>query len=58
MVGGERSVFKKVKMFLRRWVEQFCWANVGQLAKLANQAIVAITIGAGRSHIATRGRRC
>ena len=48
MVGGERSVFKKVKnVFAPMGRAVFVGpTGSGQLAKLANQAIVAITIGA------------
>jgi len=48
MVGGQRSVFKKVKnVFAPMGRAVFVGpTGSGQLAKLANQAIVAITIGA------------
>lgn len=48
MVGGQRSVFKKVKnVFTPMGRAVFVGpTGSGQLAKLANQAIVAITIGA------------
>lgn len=48
MVGGERSVFKKLKnVFAPMGRAVFVGpTGSGQLAKLANQAIVAITIGA------------
>ena len=48
MVGGQRSVFKKVKnVFVPMGRAVFVGpTGSGQLAKLANQAIVAITIGA------------
>ena len=48
MVGGQRSVFKKVKnAFAPMGRAVFVGpTGSGQLAKLANQAIVAITIGA------------
>lgn len=48
MVGGQRSVFKKVKnIFAPMGRAVFVGpTGSGQLAKLANQAIVAITIGA------------
>ena len=48
MVGGESSVFKKVKnVFAPMGRAVFVGpTGSGQLAKLANQAIVAITIGA------------
>ena len=48
MVGGQRSVFKKVKnVFAPMGRAVFVGpTGSGQLAKLANQAIMAITIGA------------
>ena len=48
MVGGQRAVFKKVKnVFAPMGRAVFVGpTGSGQLAKLANQAIVAITIGA------------
>ena len=48
MVGGQRSVFKKIKnVFAPMGRAVFVGpTGSGQLAKLANQAIVAITIGA------------
>ena len=48
MVGGEKKIFEKTKNLLKSmgtvaYVEKTC---SGQVAKLANQAIVGITIGA------------
>ena len=48
MVGGEREIFKKTKNLLKSMgtVTYVGKTGSGQVAKLANQAIVGITIGA------------
>ena len=48
MVGGEKKIFKKIKNLLESMGTAFYVGKTGsgQVAKLANQAIVGITIGA------------
>ena len=62
MVGGNSSVFKKVEDAFKPLGRAVFVGPVGsgQLAKLANQAIVAITIGAvaEATLLLERGRRC
>ena len=48
MAGGDADIFARVEPICATWAGPFMWDRMesGQLAKLANQIIVGVTIGA------------